>query len=50
MKGKTRAYNNQWMLQANQNINKARYNYERILQSVLKKGKYPEIDECIGDI
>ncbi len=43
MKGKTRAYNNQWILQANQNLIKARYNIQRILEKVLEKGEYTEM-------
>ncbi|KKN03709.1 hypothetical protein LCGC14_1105020 [marine sediment metagenome] len=48
MKGKTRAYNNQWIIQAHNNLIKARYNIRRVAEKVAEKGDYSKIQEVIN--
>ncbi len=43
MKGKTRNFLNQWIIQAHRNTKTALFNYNRILKAVRLKGEYPEI-------
>ena len=50
MKGKTRAYNNQWILQAEGNLFRAFQNIQRISNRVNLKGEYPEINKTINEI
>lgn len=45
MKGKTRNFNNQWLLQAYKNQTSAIFNYRRILKSVEKWDKHHVIAE-----
>ncbi len=47
MKGKTRAFNNQWILQAHHNLHKARYNLFRVSEKVAEKGSYLAIQDTI---
>ncbi len=47
MKGKTRAYNNQWLIKTSNHIDLALFNLTRIFTSVTAKGKYPLIIENI---
>ena len=50
MKGKTRAFNNQWILQAEGNLFRAFQNLLRISHRVNLKGDYPEINNVINEI
>ncbi len=50
MKGKTRNFNNQWLIQANRNTNSAIFNYERILKSVQRWDKHYEIIEQLNEV
>ena len=49
MKGKTRAYNNQWLIQAYNNTKVAIFNYKRILKAVETRGEYPEITKQLTE-
>ena len=50
MKGKTRNFLNQWMIQAHRNTKTAIFNYERILRAVRRKGNYPEITDQLAEL
>ncbi len=50
MKGKTRAYNNQWILQSERNLFRAFLNMLRISYSVKQRGEYIEIETVIERI
>ena len=50
MKGKTRNYNNQWLIQAYGNTKTAILNYKRVLKSVDRWDKHHNIAEEIRQI